>query len=77
MAAKRPQGRCSPGSRVFLLPTCTNGCSVDNAVHKRMLKAGKVLRAVRKTEVDRPVMIIPGPACLLPLFLLDNRDLWS
>ncbi len=91
------------GSRVFLLPTCTNGYSVDNAVHERMFRAGEVLRAMKETEVERrlerPVMIIPGLASpernrirqmtrwevvvgpesgfLLPLFLLENRQLWS
>ncbi len=54
------------GSRVFLLPTCTNGYSVDNAVHERMFNATEVLRAMRETEVEhrleRPVMIIPGLA---------------
>ena len=90
------------GSRVFLLPTCTNGYSVDNAVHERMFKAGEVLRAMKETGVEhrlgRPVMIIPGLASLernsirqmtrwevvvgpvsgflLPLFVVDNRDLW-
>ncbi|GAB4280616.1 MAG: hypothetical protein Kow0092_36220 [Deferrisomatales bacterium] len=91
------------GSRVFLLPTCTNGYSVDNAVHERMFKASEVLKAMKETEVERrlerPVMLIPGLASserngirqmtrwevvvgpesgfLLPLFLLENRDLWA
>ncbi|MBW2431054.1 MAG: hypothetical protein JRF56_19025, partial [Deltaproteobacteria bacterium] len=54
------------GTRAFLLPTLTNGYSVDNAVHERMFKAIEIWKAMQENrvteKVDRSVLVIPGLA---------------
>lgn len=52
------------GTRAFLLPTQTQGYSVDNAVHERMFKAIEIWKAMQESrvteKVDRSVLVIPG-----------------
>ena len=54
------------GTRAFLLPTQTQGYSVDNAVHERMFKAIEIWKAMQEStvteKVDRSVLVIPGLA---------------
>ena len=54
------------GTKAFLLPTLTNGYSVDNAVHERMFKAIEIWKAMQENTVtekmDRSVLVIPGLA---------------
>ena len=54
------------GARVFLLPTFTNGYSVDNAMHERMFKAFEVWKAIQENHVSNKMLrnrlIIPGLA---------------
>jgi acetyl-CoA decarbonylase/synthase complex subunit gamma len=53
-------------TKAFLLPTLTNGYSVDNAVHEQMFKAIEVWKAMQENSVSEKVgrtqLIIPGLA---------------
>ena len=53
-------------TKAFLLPTLTNGYSVDNAVHERMFKAIEIWKAIKENRAEeqlaKPILIIPGIA---------------
>ncbi len=53
-------------TRAFLLPTFTNGFTVDNAVDQRMFKAVEIWKAIQENAVQEKIgtklMIIPGLA---------------
>lgn len=92
----------STGTSAFLLPTLTQGYSVDNAVHERMFKAIEIWKAIKENRVEervgKQILIIPGLAesersairqltrwnvlvgpvsgFLVPLFLLQNAELF-
>lgn len=56
----------STGTSAFLLPTLTQGYSVDNAVHERMFKAIEIWKAIKENRVEEKIgnqiLIIPGLA---------------